>query len=467
MPFAGVNMKRKILEVVSVAIILLAATIAAQPQELKRAKPSSGPAVSTRQEPSSAADTPTTPGNAFDAGAATKAYLAKVPPEKKARSDAYFEGGYWLILWDFLASTVLFLLLLNLRWSARMRDLAERITRFKPLQTLIYWIQFLVLTSLLLFPLSVYEGFVREHKYGLATQTFGPWLGDHLKGLAVGLVLGGVLMMVLYGIVRRTPRTWWIWGTVVTVLFFMFIMLIAPVYIMPLFNKYTKLADPAVKEPILSMARANGIPASEVYVADASRQSIRVSANVSGFLSTERITLNDNLLKRCSLAEIEAVMGHEMGHYVLNHAYKAILLFGVLGALAFAFLRYASDWALHRWGTKWGAQGVGDVAALPLFALLLSLYFFVLTPITNTAVRTEEYEADIFGLNASRQPDGFAEAALKLGEYRKLDPGPVEEFIFFDHPSGRTRIYSAMRWKAEHLRELEKAAPPAGLSAAP
>jgi STE24 endopeptidase len=185
---------------------------------------------------------------------------------------------------------------------------------------------------------------------------------------------------------------------------------------------------------------------------DASRQSTRVSANVSGFLGTERITLNDNLLKRCTLPEIEAVMGHEMGHYVLNHVYKLILFFGVLTFLGFAFLRWAVGWALTRWGGSWRVRGVDDIAALPLFVLLVAIYAFALTPITNTYVRAVEYEADIFGLNAARQPDGEALIDLKLGDYRKLDPGPVEEFIFFDHPSGRVRIHAAMRWKAEHLR---------------
>src|SRR3982074_3435872 len=121
----------------------------------------------------------------FDAPAATNAYLAQIPADKTARSDAYFEGGYWMILWDFLYGLAVALLLLNLRWSARMRDLAERVTRFKPVHTFVYWLQYLVLISILVFPLTVYEEYFREHKYGLATQTFGPWMGDQLKDLGV------------------------------------------------------------------------------------------------------------------------------------------------------------------------------------------------------------------------------------------------------------------------------------------
>jgi STE24 endopeptidase len=388
----------------------------------------------------------------FDATAATNAYLAQIPPDKTARSDAYFEGGYWMILWDFLYGVVIALLLLNLRWSARMRDLSERVTRFKPVHTFVYWLQYLMLTSILVFPLTVYEDYFREHKYGLATQTFGPWMGDQMKELGVNLVLGGLLAMLLFGVVRRLPRTWWIWGAVVTILFLIFTVLISPVYIVPIFNKVTRLNDPKIVDPILSMARANGIPAKDVYEIDASRQTTRMSANVSGFANTMRITLNDNLLRRASPEEIQAVMGHEMGHYVMNHIYKSIMFLSIVTVLAFVYLRWSLDWALQRWGEKWQIRGVGDTAVLPLVVLLVAIFGFVITPVMNTSTRTQEYEADMYGLNTSRQPDGFAQAAIHLGEYRKMNPGPIEEWIFFDHPSGRNRIYAAMRWKAENLK---------------
>ena len=388
----------------------------------------------------------------FDATAATNAYLAQIPPDKTARSDAYFEGGYWMILWDFLYGVAIALLLLNLRWSARMRDLSERVTRFKPVHTFVYWLQYLVLTSILVFPLTVYEDYFREHKYGLATQTFGPWMGDQMKELGVNLVLGGLLAMLLFGVVRRLPRTWWIWGAVVTILFLIFTVLISPVYIVPIFNKVTRLNDPKIVDPILSMARANGIPAKDVYEIDASRQTTRMSANVSGFANTMRITLNDNLLRRASPEEIQAVMGHEMGHYVMNHIYKSIMFLSIVTVLAFVYLRWSLDWALQRWGEKWQIRGVGDTAVLPLVVLLVAIFGFVITPVMNTSTRTQEYEADMYGLNTSRQPDGFAQAAIHLGEYRKMNPGPIEEWIFFDHPSGRNRIYAAMRWKAENLK---------------
>jgi len=387
---------------------------------------------------------------AFDVNAAVETYLAKMPPAERARSNAYFEGGYWLQLWDFLSTVLVMWVLLRFRLSMRMRDFAERITRFRPLQTAIYWVQFIILVTVVTFPLTIYEGYIREHKYGLLNQTFGQWMRDQAVVLGIGIVLGAVFMVPLFALVRRLSKNWWVWGAVATVVFIAFIALIAPVYIAPLFNKYTKLEEPSIKDPILSMARANGIPATDVYEFDASRQSNRVSANVSGFAGTLRISLNDNLLKRCTLPEIATTMGHEMGHYVLNHIYKALVMNGVVIVIGFAFLSWGINFARSRWGERWGVRDIGDVAVLPLAVIVLSIYFFLTTPINNTITRTMEFEADMYGLNAARQPDGEANVDLLLGEYRKMDPGPIEEFVFFDHPSGRTRITAAMRWKAEH-----------------
>ncbi len=384
--------------------------------------------------------------------------MAMIPPAANARADAYFEGGYWLILWGFLYGTVVSLLLLQLRWSAKMRDLAERITRFRWLQTTIYWVQYLLLTTVLGFPLEYYQNYVREHKYGLATQTFGPWMGDEGKSLLLGLVLGGIIVVALFAIIRKLPNTWWIWGSVATMAFMVVTVAIGPVYLQPIFNKINRLDDPKVTVPILRMAHANGIPTNDVYEIDASRQTTRMSANVSGFGGTMRITMNDNLLRRGSLEEIQAVMGHEMGHYVLNHIPNFMMFLFILVVVSFAYLRWGIAWALKRWGERWQIRDIGDPAVLPLVMLLGGVLFFVLTPVTNTETRRQEKEADMFGLNAARRPDGFAQAAIHLGEYRKMRPGPIEEILFFDHPSGFDRIHSAMLWKGENLELFEKPA---------
>jgi STE24 endopeptidase len=387
----------------------------------------------------------------FDAQRATDAWFATVPPDKKARSDAYFEGGYWLDAVQVVYDVVVLWALLASGWSASMRDRAERMTRRRFLQTAIYAAQFIVVFSIATFPYSLYRDYFREHRYGLANQALGPWFADQLKAFALTIVFGGIAIAILYAILRRTERTWWLWATVGVVVLNIVGTVLFPVFIAPVFNTYTRLNDPAIRDPILSMARANGVKADAVYVVDQSRQTTRISANVSGLFGTERISLNDNLLKQCSLEEIEAVLGHEIGHYVLNHALKTVLMTGIVVFAGFAFAAFGFE-RIRRSRPQWRIASVGDAAGLPLILLLFSIFQYAATPINNTIIRTDEYEADIFGLNAARQPDAFAAVALKLGAYRKLSPGPVEEFVFFDHPSGHTRIYSAMRFKAEQQR---------------
>jgi STE24 endopeptidase len=391
----------------------------------------------------------------FDVDKATEAYLARLSPEQRAKSDAYFVGGYWITLWSFLYGLGVAWILLATRLSARMRDLAERLTRFRALQTFLYVLQYILAAFVLGFPWAVYTDFVREHQYGMATQDFPAWMGDQLKGLGLGLIIGGVALTLLYAVLRWKPRTWWIWGAVVSVLLGAVLIVLGPVFIEPVFNHYTELKDPAVREPILSLARANGIETKHVYVMDASKQTNRVSANVAGMFGTMRIALNDNLLRRVSPGGIKAVMGHEMGHYVLNHVPKSILYLTLMLATGFAFLSRAFDRVVAKRGERWGVRGVADPAGLPLLGAILAVFFFVLTPLNNTYIRTSETEADIFGLNASREPDGFAEVAMIVSDYRKLSPGPMEEWIFYDHPSGRNRIHMAMRWKAEHLDDVK------------
>lgn len=410
------------------------------------AQPAIQPTMDITKVPAAAEPSPQ-----FNADAATDAYIAMMPPEAIARSNAYFEGGYWLILWDFLYGSAVALLLLNLRWSARMRDAAVRMTRFRWLQTVLYWVQYLVAVTLLGFPLEFYEGYVREHKYGLATQSFGPWMGDEFKGFLISLVAGAIVFPLLLWIVRKASRTWWIWGALTACVLAVVFVSLGPVFFQPIFNTPKKLEDARITGPILKMAHANGIPTNDVWQIDASKQTTRMSANVSGFGKTMRITLNDNLLKRGSPEEIQAVMGHEMGHYVMNHIPKLLFFLAVVIVCSFAYLNWSLKWALNQWGERWRIQSVSDPAILPLVTLLVGILFFVLTPVFNTETRTQEKEADMFGLNASRQPDGFAQAAIHLGEYRKMHPGPVEEFLFFDHPSGYNRIHSAMVWKGQNL----------------
>lgn len=394
----------------------------------------------------------------FDPQVATDAYLATITGDAKAKSDAYFEGGYWIILYDGLYAMGVALLLLFTRASAGLRNLSEYMTSSRGLQTFIYAVLFLIIAAAMTFPLTVWEGFYREHEFGLSNQTMDEWLKDYGIGQAVNVVLSSLFIVGIYAVIRRSGEAWWIWATGVTTLFTMLGAMLAPVYISPLFNDYKPMREGALKEQILSLARANGVPAENVYEFNASKQSKRISANVSGFMGTTRISLNDNLLNRATPAEVKAVMAHEIGHYALGHIYELIVNMTLLAAVAFLFIDLGFGVLHGIFGRLWGVRDFTDTAGLPILLFMVSLFGMLATPVTNSIIRTNEAEADIFGLNAAREPDGFATTALKLSEYRKLDPTPWEEFIFFDHPSGRSRITMAMHWKAEHMGQAPLAA---------
>jgi STE24 endopeptidase len=429
---------------------------------------------------------PQTAPETLDVDKAVNGYLNTVSGQARANSNAYFEGGYVLLFVDALYALVVCAILLWGRLSSWMRTAAmktmfviagafammlksapegmrNRMVRFfmaPGWQTAAYAVQYIVLTTVLTFPLAVYEGFFREHAYNLSNQSFGEWFGEFGIAFVLEVVFVAIGLTILYAAIRRAKRTWWMWGAGLFVAFSIVGMIFAPVYIAPLFNTYTPLPDSLLKNEILSQAKANGIPVDNVYLVDASRQSKRISANVSGFMGTTRVSLNDNLLNQTTPQETLAVLGHEMGHYVLDHTVRLLMFAGLFAVIGFAFADWAFGWAMARWGTAWDVRGIDDPAGLPVLFAIFVIFNLVTTPFQNTVSRTTEAQADIFGLDAVRQPDGFASVSMKLSNYRKLDPGPWEEAIFYDHPSGRSRVTMAMTWKAQHMNDPDIKAGP-------
>ncbi|WP_310496281.1 M48 family metalloprotease [Sandarakinorhabdus sp.] len=387
---------------------------------------------------------------AFDVEMATQAYMATLSGAARAKSDAYFEGGYWLIAWDFLVTILANGAVLHLGWAARLSAWAKGRAKGGFGRAFLFAVPYVLLVTAITLPFTIYTDFFREHQYGLSNQSFGAWAGEAGIGLAINTIVLALLWGGIHCAIRRSPKGWWLAGTGITVIGMTIAIAIAPVAIAPLFNDYVPLPDGPVKQAVLAMARANGVPADNVYLVDASRQSDRISANVQGLGATTRISLNDNLMKQ-DLAEIRAVMGHELGHYVLNHAWKMLLALVLITAAAFLIIGLGMPWLVARFGARWGIADLNDPAVLGAAMLVLAGVSVVLSPAMNTLIRTQEQEADVFGLNAARAPDGFARIAMKLSQYRKIEPGAAEEAIFFDHPSGHTRVLTAMRWKAEHL----------------
>ena len=382
-----------------------------------------------------------------NAEAATQAYLDRLPADVQAKSAAYWEGGYWMQLWNLLLGLVLAAVFLAGRRAARVRDWAARVGRGPLRRDMLFAGTYLALSELISLPLTFYQGWWREQAYGMSTQTVPAWVGEWLMSTAISLVIGALVLGGLYALIRRAGARWWIWGAVGGMGLTTLLVALSPVFIEPLFNTYKPVEDGPLKRAVLQMAHAVSVPVDNVYVFDASRQTTRISANVSGLFGTAAVRLNDNLLRRTSEPEVRAVMGHELGHYVMNHIPKTLLMLTLVLLVGFYLAQAAMSWLLVRFAAATGIRQVDDVAGLPMLLSVFSLFFTLATPVNNTITRVQETEADRFGLALSREPHGFAEAQLRLVEYRKADPGRLEEFVFFHHPSTRQRILDAMRYR--------------------
>ena len=396
----------------------------------------------------------------FDVETATRAWLDSLQGPARAKSDAYFEGGYWLILWGTLISVLIDGLLLKFGLSAQFRNLGERLFKRAAGVTWITALGYSLAGWLVTLPWSIYRDFVREGQYGLMNQNFVAWFVDTLKSVGIELVIFPLLAMAVYAVIRRFPKNWWLLATGVISAFLAFGMLLSPVYIAPLFNKYAELPAGPVRDRIVAMAQAKQIPSEHIYIFDASKQTKRISANVSGIGPTIRISLNDNLLNRSSEAEIAAVMGHEMGHYVLNHVWWGLLFLSLLAASILFLVSRIAPVLIARYGTRWRVRDVSDPASMPVLGIVIAVFSLLATPLTKTLIRVDESQADAFGLATAQEPDAFASIAMKLSEYRKIEPGPIEEALFFDHPSGATRVRMSMQWKKDHVPDAQMVIPP-------
>lgn len=385
----------------------------------------------------------------FDPDVATREWLATMDPETVARSNSYFEGGYWTQFIGPLIGLIFAFAFLQFGFADKLRTWLKSNVKVYFFVVVVFSLIYTLVGSVISLPWDYWLGFVREHDYGLSNQTLSAWFTDYGKGFGVSLVAGSIAIGFLYLIIAVTKKTWWIWGTVGVLAFMMVIQVLAPVYLMPMFNKYTPMEQSQLRDDVLNMAQANGVPADNVYVYDRSSQTGTISANVSGFLGTTRISLADTLIQRGGERGTRAVLGHEIGHYVLNHTVSIMIMLTLLFVTVFAlaniiFLRISAN-------GRWGITGVSDPAGMPLLFSIIGVLFLLATPIQNNIIRFHEHQADIFGINASREPDAWAESALLLAEYRKMEPTAFEEWFFYDHPSGYERIHMAMVWKAHHM----------------
>lgn len=374
-------------------------------------------------------------------------------PEALAKAQAYTTGGHWVLLGGVAVSVLVAFVIVRLRLLDRIAARFGNPRRFLP--TFVVSAAFLLLSTLLALPWTLYSDWHRERAYGLSSQPLGDYLGQMAVSETISTVLGGLFLTGVYALIRRSGRRWWLWSGGLAGIVTLIGLLAAPPLIEPLFNEYKPVPPGEVRTALEQIADDVGIPHDKIFLYDGSRQSDRFTANVSGIGPSARIAISDVALKQASLAEVRAVTGHEAGHYKLGHVWRLAILLPLLAMLFFFLLDRLFAPTARAMGSD--AQ-LEEPRGLPVFAVVGSVLGLLLTPLTNTVIRIDETEADQYSLTTVDEPDALATALVKTAEYRYPRPSALEEFLFYDHPSVEHRVLMAMEWKAAHPKD---AAPPA------
>jgi STE24 endopeptidase len=388
--------------------------------------------------------------NTFDPAAAAAAYLAQLPPEAHIKAQHYTQGGHWLLLWGFLVSVLSAWIIIRSGVLSRVQQGVERKKGRPFLASVVIAAVFVAFSWLLELPWAVYSNWWRQKQYGLTSQAFTGWLGENLMGTAISIVFTALFLALLYLLIRKARKLWWLWAGGLTAGFVIFGMLIAPIYIEPLFNKYTPAPAGPVRDQVVAMAKAVGIPHDKIFIYDGSKQSNAYTANVSGLGGSARVAMSDVMFKKgADIAEVRGVVGHEMGHYAHQHSLWITGIFAVLAVVAFFIADRLFPWFAAVLNAK-GVTGIADPAGLPVLAVILAVLGLLGGPITNTLIREVESDADRYSLVNFNEPDGLAKALVKTIEYRAATPSKLEEVLFYDHPAVGVRVRRAMDWKATH-----------------
>jgi Zn-dependent protease with chaperone function len=301
---------------------------------------------------------------------------------------------------------------------------------------------FTILNFIIYLPLSYYQDFIRQHEYGLSNQTFNKWMSDSVKGLLVGLVTGVLFLWVPYLLLKKSPRRWWLYTGILSLPFFILIILVTPIWIDPLFNKFGPMKNKELEQKILALADRAGISGGRVYEVDKSVDTKTVNAYVTGFHNTKRIVLWDTIISKLNQRELLVVMGHEMGHYVLGHVWKTIIFFSALTILLLYAAYRASGGLIERFKTRFGFDQLSDIASLPLILLLINIFSFFVQPIAFTFTRHQEHESDRFALEITRDNYEAANAFVRLQEENLSNPKPGKfmKLMRWTHPPLGERI---------------------------
>jgi STE24 endopeptidase len=381
----------------------------------------------------------------FDPAAATAAYIDSLGPAALAKAASYTAGSHWLLLWGLVVSAVVTWIVVRAGWLDRLWDRMSK--RGWAVRTWMICAAFMLINAVLTLPWAIYEGWYRETGYGRTSQPLSDYLMQGSIGIALSTVFGGLFFLGIYALIRRAGKRWWLWSGGLAAASISALLLLSPIVIEPMFNKYKPVPAGPVRDALLVMAKDANIPADRLFVFDGSRQSNNFTANVSGVMGSARIAISDVALGKASLDEVRAVTGHEIGHYVLGHVWRSVIVMSLLAIVLF----FLADRLFPRIARALGSTAsIGDPRGFPVLMFTISLFGLLATPIFNGLTRVSESEADAYSLRTVNLPDALAGALVKTAEYRNPRPNAVQEFLFYTHPSVERRVRTAMEWKAAH-----------------
>ncbi len=330
------------------------------------------------------------------------------------------------------------------RW---LRDLLQPLSwqplhGWFPLQTLVYFLILMLLYQIIEIPMSYYSGFVLQHRYGLSTMTLEAWITDQIKGLVLGLVFESAVLLLVYALLAVQPQTWWLWVALILLVFSVLLTNLAPVLLMPLFYKFTPLPEGELTERLHALAKRANTRIRGVFTMHMSDKTTAANAAVMGLGNTRRVVLGDTMLDRYSVDEIEVVMAHELGHHVHRDIWKLIISQSVVTLVGLYLLNLGLHWTVEGLGLY---KSLTDAATIPLLFLLMGAFGLITRPISNSYSRYIEYQADEYALQTTGKIEAFKSAMTRLANQNlsEIEPSPVYETLFYDHPSINRRLQHA------------------------
>lgn len=382
---------------------------------------------------------------AFNAQAATARYIDSLGADELRKAAEYTVGNHWLLLWNLVVSAIVTWLIVRSGVLDRLEARLQR--RGFALRAFLVSACYLLVSAILTLPWTIYESWWRERAYGRSSQPIGDFLMQTSIAGILTVLLGGLFLLGVYALIRKTGRRWWVWSGALTAGALAFFLLLSPILIEPLFNQYRPVPAGDVRDALVEMAERAGIPEDRLFMYDGSRQSNNFTANVSGVLGSARIAISDVAMKEASLDEVKAVTGHEIGHYVLGHVWRSVIVFSLVAVLIFFLIDRLFPWFARTFGSD---ARLDEPRGVPVLAFMVSLFLLLAMPATNLLSRMMESEADAYSLRTVGEPDGLASSLVKTAEYRYPRPHPLQEAVFYTHPSVERRVLRAMQWKARH-----------------